>query len=267
MTGKQVILVTGASSGFGEATARLFARKSYRVAIAARRLGRLEALAGEIEQLGGEVLPVQADVTQLEQVQALVQSTYQHFGQIDVLFNNAGFGRINWLENLDPVKDVKGQIEVNLLGLVWTAQAVLPIMIAQKSGHIINMASMAGFVATPTYTIYAATKYAVRGFSEALRREVHIHGIQVSALFPGGAQTEFSEVAGIKRTTRIKTPKYMVLSPDEVAGEVWKLVRRPKRTRIIPWPLRLAAMGNYFFPGLYDRAIENLFVKPERGHP
>src|SRR4030042_1860901 len=91
MTGEKVILVTGASSGFGEATARLFARKGYRVAIAARRLGRLEALAGEIEQLGGEVLPVQADVTQLEQVQALVQSTYQHFGQIDVLFNNAGF--------------------------------------------------------------------------------------------------------------------------------------------------------------------------------
>ncbi len=196
MTGERVILVTGASSGFGEATARLFARNGYRVAIAARRLERLEALAREIEGQGGEVLPVQTDVTQLEQVQALVQSILQHFGRIDILFNNAGFGRLDWLENLDPVKDVKAQIEVNLLGLIWTAQAVLPLMIAQRSGHIINMASMAGFVATPTYTIYAATKYAVRGFSEALRREVHIHGIQVSALYPGGAQTEFSEVAG-----------------------------------------------------------------------
>ena len=266
MAMERVILVTGASSGFGEATARLFAQNGYRVAIAARRLERLEALAGEIEGQGGEVLPVQTDVTQLEQVQALVQSVLQHFGRIDILFNNAGFGRIDWLENLDPVKDVKAQIEVNLLGLVWTAQAVLPLMIAQRSGHIINMASMAGFVATPTYTIYAATKYAVRGFSEALRREVHIHGIQVSALYPGGAQTEFSEVAGIKRTTRIKTPQKILLSPDDVAGEVLKLVRRPKRTRIIPWQLRLAAMGNYFLPGLYDRAIEYLFVKPERGN-
>jgi NADP-dependent 3-hydroxy acid dehydrogenase YdfG len=115
------------------------------VVITARRLERLEDLAGEIEREGGEVLPVQADVTKLEQVQDLVQTAYQRFGRIDVLFNNAGFGRLDWLENLDPVKDVKAQIEVNLLGLVWTAQAVLPIMITQRSGHIINMASMAGF--------------------------------------------------------------------------------------------------------------------------
>lgn len=264
MSQNKVVIVTGASSGFGEATARLFARKGYAVVIAARRLERLEALAKEITSQGGQVLTVQTDVTKLEQVQQLVQTTIQEFGRLDVLFNNAGFGRLNWLEDLDPVKEVKAQIDVNLLGMVWMAQAVLPVMISQHSGHIINMVSMAGFVATPTYCIYAATKFAMRGFSEALRREVGIHGIRVSAIYPAGARTEFSQVAEIKRKSRIKTPAFMVLSPEEVAGEAWKLVQRPRRTHIIPWLMNLAAWGNILMPGLYDRIIENRFVKPER---
>lgn len=264
MSKNKVILVTGASSGFGEATARLFAQKGYAVVIAARRYQRLETLADEINGQGGLVLPVQADVTKLEQVKHLVQTTIEEFGRLDVLFNNAGFGRINWLDELDPEKEVKAQIDVNLLGMVWMAQAVLPVMISQQSGHIVNMVSMAGFVATPTYTIYAATKFAMRGFSEALRREVRIHGIRVSAIYPGGARTEFNQVAGINRKTRIKTPSFMVLSPEQVAGEVWKLVLHPRRTHIIPWLLKLAALGNSMMPGLYDRIIENRFVKPER---
>lgn len=265
MSTEPVIVVTGASSGFGEATARLFAGKGYRVAMAARRLDRLQTIAGEIRQAGGEALPWQTDVTHLEQVQSLVQGTFQQYGRIDVLFNNAGFGRLKWLEELDPLKDVKAQIDTNLLGMAWMTQAVLPIMMNQRSGHIINMASMAGFLATPTYTIYAATKFAVRGFTEALRREVRIHGIRVSALYPGGADTEFNEIAGIQRTTRIKTPRFMVLSSKQVAEEVWKLVRKPKSTRILPWELRLAAWGNILAPGVFDWVIEKMFVKPERG--
>lgn len=265
MSQHKVLLVTGASSGFGESTARLFASKGYQVVIAARRGERLQAIANDITSKGGQVLPVPTDVTDFDQVERLVQTTIQQFGRIDVLFNNAGFGRIDWLVNLDPVRDVKAQIDVNLLGMVWVAQTVLPVMIAQHSGHIINMASMAGFVATPTYTIYAATKYAIRGFSEALRREVRIHGVIVSGIYPGGARTEFSQVAGIKRTTRITTPAFMVLSSEEVANEVWRLVQRPRRTRIIPWLLNLAAWGNLLIPGVYDKVIENRFVKPERG--
>jgi NADP-dependent 3-hydroxy acid dehydrogenase YdfG len=265
MSALPVILITGASSGIGEATARLFALKGYRVVIAARRSERLDALAEDLRGEGAEVLPVKTDVTDLTQIQRLTNSSLEKFGRIDILFNNAGFGRLKWLEELDPMVDIKAQIDTNLLGMIWMTQAVLPGMIAQRSGHIINMSSMAGYIATPTYTIYAATKFAVRGFTEALRREVHIHGIHVSAIYPGGATSEFNEVAGINRTTNVRTPDFLVLSPQVIAEAVWDLVQRPKRARLMPWLLYLASWGNLVAPGLYDVLIERLFVKPERG--
>jgi NADP-dependent 3-hydroxy acid dehydrogenase YdfG len=261
---KPVILITGASSGFGEAVARLFTEKGYRVVLAARRFERLQALADEIVAKGGQALPVKTDVSRLEDIQQLVHVTLKEFGQIDVLFNNAGFGRLDWLEKLDPHADVQAQLDVNVLGLIWMTQAVLPHMIARRQGHIINMASVAGLIATPSYAVYAASKFAVRGFSEALRREVGVYGIHVSTIYPGGAETEFAQVAGIQRATNIHTPSFMVLSAEEVARAVWRLAQRPRRSLVMPWLLGLAAWGNAFFPGLYDWVIERLFVLPER---
>jgi short-subunit dehydrogenase len=264
MPEKPVILVTGASSGFGETAARLFALRGYRVGLAARRIDRLEALAESIRANGGEALPVRTDIANFNDVQNLARTVLNEFGRIDVLFNNAGFGRLNWLEKLDPITDIQKQIEVDLLGLIWMAQAVLPHMIEHRRGHIINMASMASLVATPTYTIYAASKYGVRGFTEALRREVGVYGVHISAIYPGGAKTGFNEVAGINRTTNIHTPSFLVLSSDEVAQAVWRLVQKPKRAVVMPWQLKLAGWGNILFPGVYDWAIERLFVRPER---
>ena len=196
MSSQPVILVTGASSGIGEATARLFAREGYRVAMGARRLDRLETLANEIQTSGGQALPVAADLSRLEDIQSLVTTTLDHYGQIDVLLNNAGFGRLDWLENLDPVKDIEAQLRINLIAVIQTAREVLPHMIKRRSGHIVNMASMAGQVATPTYTVYAASKFAVRGFTEALRREVGVYGVHVSAIYPGAnAKTTAETVA------------------------------------------------------------------------
>jgi len=177
----KVVIVTGASSGIGEATARQFGKEGARLVLAARRVDRLELLAQEIHALhsGAETLVVQADLSKLEDIQSLIKQTLDKFGRIDVLINNAGFGRLDWLENLDPVKDIQAQFDVNVLGVIQTTRQVLPIMIRQRSGHIINMGSMAGLVATPTYTVYAASKHAVHGFSEALRREVKPWGIDV----------------------------------------------------------------------------------------
>ena len=165
----RVVIVTGASSGIGEATARAFGQQGAKIALAARRVDRLETVAKDIEAFGteAEALVVAADLSQLADIQNLVNQTLARFGRIDVLFNNAGFGRLDWLENLDPVQDIEAQYAVNVLGVVQTTRQVLPVMIGQKGGHIINMASMAGLVGTPTYTIYASTKFAVRGFSEA----------------------------------------------------------------------------------------------------
>jgi len=264
MSAGPVILVTGASSGIGAATARLFASKGYRVVLAARRLERLQELEAEIEAEGGEAFSVDTDLNQLDQIQGLVEKALSHYGQIDVLLNNAGFGRTKWLEELDPVKDIELQIQVNLNGVIQMTRAVLPHMLERRSGHIINMASMAGLVATPTYSIYAATKHGVRGFTEALRREVGIWDIHVSAIYPGGVKTEFEKHTEAKRKTGITTPAALQLSADDVAGAVYKVAKRPRGTTIIPWVNWIGVWVNTLFPWLNDWIIERTFTRPER---
>lgn len=264
MQSSPTILITGASSGIGAATARLFAQKGYRVALAARRLERLQSLAGEITAAGKQAIFTAADLSKLEDIQNMVQTTLDRFGRLDVLFNNAGFGRLDWLEALSPYTDVQEQLQVNLLGVIWTAQAVLPHMIAERHGHIINMSSMSGFVAPPTYSIYAASKFGVRGFTEALRREVGIYGVRVSGIYPGGVKTEFAEHASIHRKTGATTPAWLTLSAEAVARSVWSLVQRPRRTVIIPRLMTLAVWANALLPGFVDWAITRLFVLPER---
>src|SRR6266542_5605778 len=141
----KVVIVTGASSGIGEATARQLAREGAKVVLAARRVDRLEALAQEIAAMGtgAETLVVQADLSKLEDIQSLINQTRERFGRIDVLVNNAGFGRLDWLEKLDPIKDIQSQFDVNVLGVIQTTRQALPVMIKQRSGHVINMCSMA----------------------------------------------------------------------------------------------------------------------------
>ena len=115
MTIQPVILITGASSGIGEATARLFAQEGYRVSLGARRLDRLESLAEEIQHAGGQALAVGSDLTRVEDIKNLVSSTLDRFGRLDILFNNAGFGRLDWCEQLDPVSDIDAQLRINLI--------------------------------------------------------------------------------------------------------------------------------------------------------
>ncbi len=263
VTGK-VVMVTGASSGIGEATARAFGRAGARLVLAARRLDRLQTIAAEMESQGAEALAVAADLSRLAEIQQLVEAARDRFGRVDVLVNNAGFGRLDWLENLDPATDIEAQLAVNVLGVIRTTRLVLPLMIAQRSGHIINMASLAGLVATPTYSIYAASKFAVRGFSEALRREVTPWRIQVSVVYPGGVATEFGARAGIRRKTRMTTPAWLRLTPEDVAKGVVGLVRRPRANLVMPGLARLAVYANQVAPWFVDWATIRRFTIPER---
>jgi short-subunit dehydrogenase len=262
----KVVIVTGASSGIGEASARQFGLQGARIVLAARRVDRLETLAQEIAAMnsGAETLVIQADLSKLEDIQSMVDQTLKKFGRIDVLLNNAGFGRLDWLEKLDPIKDIEAQLLVNVHGVIQTTRQVLPVMLKQRSGSIINMCSMAGLVGTPTYTIYAASKHAVHGFSEALRREVQPWGIAVSMLYPGGVVTEFGQHAGIKRKTKATTPKFLLLSADDVGRAVVKLVKRPRAMWIIPWLWSLSALLNKLFPALVDFTTIRGFTIPER---
>jgi short-subunit dehydrogenase len=264
MPDSPVILITGASSGIGAATARLFGRQGYRVVLAARRKEHLDSIAEEIEAFGGESLVVPTDITRLEEIEHLVTCSLEHFGQIDVLLNNAGLGRLSWLENLDFTEDIDFQIQVNLTGLIQTTRAVLPHMLVRKQGHIINMGSMASLIATPTYTVYAATKYGIRGFTEALRREVGVSGIEVTGIYPGGVATEFGQKAGIKRKTGISTPKYLKLTAEDVAQTVLRVVIKPRRAVIMPGMMRPMVWLSVLLPGVVDWVIEQRFTRKER---
>lgn len=259
-----VMLISGASSGIGAAAARLCAQAGYRVVLAARRVERLEALAAEIQAAGGEALVVPADVTALDDIERLVQTALDAYGQIDVLLNNAGVGRMNWLEELQPHQEIEKQLQVNLNGVIWLTRAVLPHMIARRSGHIIQMASVASWIATPTYSVYAASKFGLRGFSNALRRELSPYGIQVSSIYPGGVETEFAEKAHHQRRSGIGTPDFLRLSAEDVAKAVLRVLQRPRRTLIIPALMRLAVVFNQLFPGLVDWVIEQRFTRLER---
>ncbi|MGD2253497.1 MAG: SDR family NAD(P)-dependent oxidoreductase [Anaerolineales bacterium] len=262
----QVSLITGATAGIGEATARALARRGSALVLAARRQNLLEELAAELSSgnTGVDALAIRLDVTDQDQVEAAVKAAMDHFGQIDVLVNNAGIGKLDWLERMDPERDIERQIDVNLMGVVRMAKAVLPHMQARRRGHIINMCSMAGLLATPTYSIYAASKFGVRGFSDALRREVYSWGIHVSAIYPSGVRTDFAGEAVAKRRTGLTTPRVLVLTKEDVAEAIVKLVFRPKRMLVLPRIFRLAVWLGQVWPGLIDWLVVRFFVLRER---
>lgn len=258
----KVVLITGASSGFGADAARLFAREGCRVVLAARRVDRLQALVEEIRSAGGEALAVPVDVSQRTEVEVMAQTVLDIYGQIDILFNNAGFGRLDWLEKLEPGRDIETQLDVNLAGLVQVTRAVLPHMYRQRSGHIINMSSVAGWIAAPLYTIYAAAKFGVRGFTDALRREAAPFGVRVSGIYPGPAVTEFGLHTGTTSIKRqLKPPSFLYMTSMQVARRVVWLAKHPRRRLVIPWYYRLVVAFENLFPGVVDWILKVIFVK------
>jgi NADP-dependent 3-hydroxy acid dehydrogenase YdfG len=265
MSKNPVAIITGASSGIGAATAQLFAKNGYRIVLAARREERIIALADEIKSIGGEAIPIKTDVAQLESINNMISQTLDGYGQVDLLFNNAGFARQKWLEEMDPDRDIALQIQVNILGVIQTTRAVLPHMIKRRRGHIINMSSMAGYVAPPTYTIYSATKHAVRGFSEALRREVGVWGIRVSTIYPASVATEFTTHTQANYQSDFLYPEMLQLNADRVAESILRVARFPRSNVILPGVMYFAKWLNILIPGLIDKIIELRFVRPERG--
>lgn len=188
----KVVVITGASSGLGEASARALAAEGATVVLGARRLGRIAAFAEELKAGGANALALSTDVTDKNQVKALVDAAVQTYGRIDVLLNNAGLMPRSLLEKL-KIDEWDQMIDVNFKGVLYGIAAALPYMREQKSGHIINVSSVAGHKIRQGGVVYAATKHAVRALSEGLRLEVKPYNIRTTVISPGAVQTELAE--------------------------------------------------------------------------
>ncbi len=185
----RVVVVTGASSGIGEATAVAFAQRGAKVVLAARRRERLEDLAHRIERAGGKALALACDVTRRDEIERLPAIVEEAYGPTDVLINNAGVPGGGDFVDLSP-EEIEKVVRVNLLGVLWGTHAFLPGMLARGRGHVVNIASLAGRFAPPGAAVYAATKFGVVGFSEALHFETEPHGVLVTVVNPGFVATE-----------------------------------------------------------------------------
>ncbi len=236
---RRVVLLTGASSGIGEATARELAARGDALVLAARREDRLRALARRLDPSESRVIAVPCDVADPAAREALVRSALDHFGQIDVLVNNAGVGLGGgaWWENPDWPR----VLHVNLEAVMALTALVLPGMLARGRGHIVNVASVAGQVATEG--AYSASKFGVRGFSHALRRELWSSGVNVSVVSPGFVRT------GMTARSRLPMP-----GPEVVARAIAGVLERPRREVTVPRLYRLAALAE-LVPALSDPLI------------
>jgi short-subunit dehydrogenase len=257
----KVVLITGASSGFGEEAARLFAKEGCKVVLAARRLEKLQQLAAEIQNEGGEAIAIPVDVNQKAEIEVMVQTALDLYQRIDILFNNAGFGAMDWFEELESERHIQTLISVNLTGTMLVTRAVLPDMLDRGSGHIINMVSVAGLIASPLISTYSASKYGLRAFTDALRREVAPLGIKVSGIYPGPAETEFgSHLRKNRLRATINKIIDLRMTSAYVARRVVELAKYPQRSLIIPWWFRVITTFDTLFPVVVDWILY-LFVK------
>jgi len=185
----KIVVITGASSGLGEAAARFLSAQGAIVVLGARRVDRIQSLADELARSGGKALAVATDVTHFDQVKRLVDAAVQTYGRIDVIINNAGLMPQSPLERL-KIDDWDRMIDVNIKGVLYGIGAALPYMKEQKAGHIINVSSVAGHKVRPGGAVYSATKHAVRVISEGLRQEVKPYNLRTTVISPGAVDTE-----------------------------------------------------------------------------
>jgi len=230
----RVALVTGASSGIGDATARALADAGAKVAIAARRHERLDVLARELGGSGAEVLVLAADLAREEENRRIVVETEAHFGRLDILVNNAGVMLLSPVDGSNP-EDWRRMLELNVLAPMVSSQAALPGMRARGGGHIVSISSTAGRIANPNAAGYSASKFGVVAFSESLRREVYKDNIRVTVIEPGIVETELREHiphAGTKQALDAWAAGMRQLQPEDVANAVLYCVTQPSHVNV-----------------------------------
>jgi len=241
----KAIVITGASSGLGEAAARLLAEEGASVVLGARRKERIQALADELKGKGGNAVAVATDVTRRDQVNGLIDAAIVTYGRVDVMINNAGLMPQSPLERL-KVDEWDRMIDVNIKGVLYGIAAVLPHMKQQKAGHIINVSSVAGHKVRAGGAVYAATKHAVLAFSEGLRQEVKPYNIRTTVISPGAVATElpnsisepdvaesfhqFYETFAIPADSFARAVAFAISQPEDV--DINEILFRPTRQEL-----------------------------------
>ena len=238
---EKVILITGASSGIGEATARHLAARGHKVVMGARRTDRLEKLAAEIRANGGTVEYTELDVTDLASVQAFAALALEKFGRMDVIINNAGVMPLSPLAEL-KVDEWNRMIDVNIRGVLHGIAAVLPHMTVRKSGHVINVSSIGGFQVWPTCAVYSGTKFAVRAISEGLRLETK--DIRVTTIYPGVVESELADTISDPATrAAMQDFRKVALTPDAIARAATYAIEQPDDVDVNELVVRPTAGG------------------------
>jgi NADP-dependent 3-hydroxy acid dehydrogenase YdfG len=241
----KVVVITGASSGLGEATARLLSAEGATVVLGARRTERIQALADELNGKGGKALARTTDVTDHKQVKALVDAAVETYGRVDVIINNAGLMPHSPLDRL-KIEDWDRTIDVNIKGVLYGIAAALPYMKEQKSGQIISVSSVAGHKVRPNGAVYSATKHAVRVISEGLRQEVKPYNIRTTVISPGAVESElpdsitepdiaegiqkFYEDVAIPAASFARAVAFAMSQPEDV--DINEILFRPTRQEI-----------------------------------
>lgn len=254
----KTILITGASRGFGKLWAEALLRRGDKVAATARNLSDLDDL---VAKYGDLVLPVQLDVNNRNEAFSSVQKVKDHFGRIDVVINNAGFGLFGAIEEVTE-QQARDQFETNFFGLLWITQAVLPILRKQEGGHIIQVSSFLGLITLPVLGIYNATKFAVEGLSETLATEVAEFGIKISLLEPNGYSTDWASASAIQTEPMehydaLKTAFYESATPDIIGDPEATTEAVLKVIDSDNPPLRLL-LGKIAYPAVKERYEQRL---------
>lgn len=259
----KVVVVTGASMGIGEAIVHRFLREDAFVVLASRDLSRVEAArlrTGDITR----TMAVACDVTVRAQIEALLVSTLERFGRIDVWINNAGFGLIDSVERMD-IAACRRMFDTNLFGAIECMQVVAPVLKRQRSGAIINVSSVAGIVTVPYMGAYGATKHALNCIGRAARLELAPYGVQVNTVCPGYVQTDFNAnaVHGAENL-RIAGSRKMGITTDRVADAVWKAYRSNRRLLVVPWNNKLVIGLYRFAPGVFNWGLLRMLRRMDK---
>jgi len=247
------VFITGASSGIGAETARQFAKRGAFVIASGRSTDKLEMLK---EELGANCAIYRLDVRDSDNVNETVDSIVRSHGGIDILVNNAGYGWFEYLESMS-LESISDMMDTNYMGVVRCTKAVLPVMRRAGSGHIINVASIAGKIPTAKSAAYTASKHAVYGFSHALRLELKGSGIDVSVVNPGPVETQFFKIAD-PTGEYLNNVKSFTIKPEQVARVIVNLAEKPRMEADVPWYLGAGANMYRAFPRLLDRVLHAL---------